>query len=134
VAFTVPGVRVDEWRAGGQSSSEQVLRFTPTTPGPVEIEAVTADGTARHSFVAHEHAAGSLRIDGDPLLVVGQSRELTASGADGATLTWELGGSSYQQPTVVFTPDSAGLVTVTVTTTGGGASSTRYFTAGEDSP
>jgi hypothetical protein len=131
VAFAVPGTRVVAWRAGGVTSADQVFRFVPQTPGPVEVEVETEAGTASHSFVAHEPEDDTLRIAGDAHLPVDSSRELTATGADGGALTWELGGSTYHKPTVVVTPDSPGLVTVTVTAADG-SSVTRVFTASEE--
>jgi serine/threonine protein kinase len=134
VAFAVPGRTVEEWQVGGTRSSEQILRLVPRTVGPVRVEAVTTSGTAHHTFSAVEpDDDGSLRITGDAHLPVDLDHELTASGADGAVLTWQIGGQEYQQATVVLRPRTVGLVTVSVTA-GDGRSARRVLTATERSP
>ncbi len=135
VAFAIAdeGVTVQEWRVGGDSFSGQVLRFAPTAPGQVNIEAITDDGNQQVSLEVEDGRA-ELLIGDSPVLPLNETTVVSVRDEDGAVLTveqqmltWTVGGENYSLSTLELLPAEPGTITVTVSTADGREAS-RTFT------
>jgi serine/threonine protein kinase len=133
VAF-VPesGIEVTGWEIDGQRAEGDVLVLTPVAPGEVMVLVTTSDGSTETMFEVVERAS-ALSIEGPGLLPAGETTELSATGADGAPLTWVVGGQTIARETLELTPTGSGVLTVAVSTEGG-ARAERSFTVSDFSP
>jgi hypothetical protein len=133
VAF-VPesGVEVTDWEIDGQRAEGDVLLLTPVAPGEVVVLVTTTDGKTETRFEVVERAS-SLSIEGPGLLPAGETTELSATGANGAPLIWDVGGQKVTRATLELTPSGSGVLSVAVSAEDG-ARAERSFTVSDMRP
>lgn len=137
VAFAVidDGVTVEEWQVGDDRFSGQVLVFTPTEAGRVNIEAVTDDGNRGVSLEVVDDGQ-ELIIGDSPVLPLGETTVVSVQDADGdvllTDLTWTVGGESYSLSTLELLPSEPGTIVVTVNTADGREAVRTFTVPAED--